>query len=396
MRIKILLSTSIFPNRFEINRGVYIKKQIQELALRNRVTIMAPVPYLPRFLKGGARGFYAEIPIMDHIDGLEIRHPRFFVIPKLLRFLHGPFMFLSLIGEYRRAVRRERPDVMLGFWAYPDGFATVLLARLFRLPVVVGVLGCDINQLTRPYLHRVMIRWALDNCDQVLSVSDALKRVMVERLGLSPRKVTVIPNGIQEGSFSPQERDRAREMLGLAREEQIALCVARLEPIKGVDVLLRAFARIQRSGRRLVVIGDGGEMPRLRALVEELDLAHRLQLVGARPHEEIPVWMNAADLLVLPSLNEGWPNVLMEAFACGRPVVASRVGGVPEIVCRPALGILTRPGDEEDLARGIEEGLERKWDRKTIRARVQGRSWAVVAGELQRELERVLERHRSA
>ena len=396
MSFTILLSTSIFPNRFEINRGVYIKRQALELGRRGRLTILSPVPYYPSFLKNSARAFYAKIPAQDNIDGLEVQYPRFFIVPKLFRFLHGPFMFGSLFLAYRRVIRREKPDVMLGFWAFPDGFATVLLARIFRLPVLVGVLGCDINYFTQSYLRRKLIGWALRSCDQVLSVSEALKREMVRRLDLPPGRVTVIPNGIEEGRFFPQDQDRMRELLGLDREDRIVLCVARLAVIKGVDVLVRAFARVEGSEKRLVVVGDGEEMPHLKTLVEELGLSNRVRLAGSKSHEDIPAWINAADLLVLPSINEGWPNVLMEAFACGKPVVASEVGGVPEIVNDSALGILTRPGDAEDLARGIEEGLGRDWDQAAIRARVQGRSWAVVADELHRELERVLERHRSS
>ncbi|HHS83917.1 MAG TPA: glycosyltransferase family 4 protein [Gammaproteobacteria bacterium] len=395
MRINILLSTVIFPNRFEINRGIYIKKQALELARRDRLTIVVPVPYLPSFLGSTPLGFYAKIPREDNIDGLQVHYPRFFIVPKVLRFLHGPFLFFSVCRFYYRVIRDEKPEILLGFWAFPDGFANVLVAKIFKLPVVIGCLGSDINQCTKTYLRRKMIGWTLRNCDQVLSVSEALKAEMVNRLNVSPQRVTVIPNGIEEEIFYPRDRNEMREVLGLEKQCQIAVCVARLEPVKGIDILVHAFARIRRDGRLLVIIGDGEEMSRMKSLVEELGLSRSVLLLGSKPHDEIPDWINAADLLILPSRTEGWPNTLMEAFSCGKPVVASRIGGVPEIINSPMLGIMTNPGDAEDLARGIEEGLARDWDAEVIRARVLGRSWAVVTDELRTELQQVLQRCRT-
>ncbi len=392
--IKILLSTVIFPNRFEINRGVCIKKQAVELARSDIVTVLVPIPYLPSFLSGSARGFYAKIPREEAIGGLLVRYPRFFIIPKILRFLHGPFMFLSVYRYYRQIVKTEKPDILLGFWTFPDGFANVLIAKCFKLPVVIGCRGCDINKFTNPYLQRKLIGWALRNCDQVLSVSEALKTEIVNRLDVPSHRVTVIPNGIEEERFYPQDKNEMREMLGLKKGHHITLCVARLEPVKGVDVLVRAFAQLDGNGKQLIVVGDGNEMQTLAALVDELGVSDRVLLVGSKPYDEIPRWVNAADLLALPSITEGWPNTLMEAFSCGKPVVASRVGGVPEIVNSPRLGIMTRPGDVDDLASGLKEGQAREWDADTIQARVQGRSWAVVADELRAELKQVLNRYR--
>jgi len=380
--LRILLSTVIFPNRFEINRGIYIKKLIAALAQRDRVSISVPIPYVPAFMKRLRRGFYAEIARTERLDGLEINYPRFVIIPGVLRFLHGPFLFVSVFPFYRRLIKEKRPDILLGFWTFPDGFANVLMAKWF-------------GQLTRPRIQRALIGWALRNCDQVLAVSEALKGEIVARLGVAPERVTVLPNGIEADRFIPQDRDAMRKSLGLSMSDRIAICVARLEPVKGVDLLIRAFARIQHERERLVVIGDGSEMERLKALIAELGVSERVQLLGAKPHEEISRWINAADLLVLSSRTEGWPNVLMEAFACGKPVAAFRVGGVAEIVNHPALGILAEPGDLEGLARAIEEGLDRSWDPVFIRKRVQGRSWAVVSDELHQELQRVLEHRRA-
>ncbi len=392
--LRVLLSTVIFPNRFEVNRGIYIRKLIAELARRDQVSIVVPVPYVPKLMSWSRRGFYAEIGHVERLDGLEINYPRFVVIPKIFRFLHGPCLFASVFPFYRRLIHKERPEILLGFWTFPDGFANVLIAKLCGLPVVIGCLGSDVNQLTKPRIQRMMIGWALRNCDQVVAVSEALKREIISRLGVVPERVTVLPNGIEAERFFPRNRDAMRRELGLDPAERIALCVARLERVKGIDLLIHAFARIQ-GGQRLVIIGDGSEMEPLRALIARLGAAERIELLGAKPHDEIPQWINAADLLVLSSRTEGWPNVLMEAFSCGKPVAAFRVGGVPEIVNSPALGILVEPGDVEGLSAAIEQGLQRPWDPALIRERVQGRSWCVVSDELHQALRQVLERRKA-
>ncbi len=394
--LRILLSTVIFPNRFEVNRGIYIKRLVSELAFQARLSIVVPVPYVPSFLRRSGRGFYAELGRKEQLDGLEVNYPRFVVIPKVFRFLHGPFLFLSVYRFYRRLVQRERPQILLGFWTFPDGFANVLMARIFGLPVVIGCLGSDVNQLTKPRIQRALIGWTLRNCDQVIAVSAALKEEIVMRLGVVPERVTVMPNGIEPGRFVPRDRDEMRRKLGLDPMARIAICVARLEPVKGVDMLIRAFCRIPDERCQLMVIGDGTEMESLKGLIEQAGAGERIRLLGAKPHGEIPDWINAADLLVLSSRTEGWPNVLMEAFSCGKPVAAFRVGGVPEIVNDPALGILVDAGDVEGLSRAIKEGLQRSWDATLIRRRVQGRSWAVVAEELHQILQQVLERRSSA
>lgn len=381
--MNILVSTTIFPNSIEINRGIYIKKQVLSLSKINniKIKVIAPIPYVPHKLKLKKYIKYNHIPSKEIVDGFEIYHPKYFILPKAFRSLHGIFFFISLLKFYLDVIKRFSPDIILGFWTYPDGFANVLFAKMMSIPVIIGCLGSDINRYKNYFFHRKMITWSLGEADKILVVSNALKEEVV-KLGIEPNKVKVIPNGIESDIFFPKNRDEIKEKLKLNLNERIVLCVARLSAEKGVDKLIKAFSKLKRNEVKLLIIGDGPEKKKLMELTQQMGLNGRVNFIGERPQREISDWINASDILCLPSLSEGWPNVLMEAFACGKPVVASRVGGVPEIITSDKLGIMVPPGDIEKLAEGIEQALKTSWNSQLIRSSVAHRTWDIVAQEI--------------
>lgn len=379
--MNFLIFTGIFPNAHDRNRGVFHFKLAQALSKTGGVRAIAPVPYFPAFIPSDKYHRFSVVPRHDVLDGMAVSYPRYYVVPRVLRWLHGIMVYLSVLGHCRAAVRRHRPDAMLSFFAYPYGFASVLLARAVGLPVIVNCRGSDINHLTRPMIQRRLIVWALKHCDRVTAVSAALKHEIV-RLGVPERHVVVLPNGVDVDRFSPSDQNVARRALGLDPERPMVLCVSQLRRVKGIDLLLDAFARLRGDGIRLVIVGDGEERAELEAQLSRLQLSEVVSMVGSKPHDEIPRWMNAADLVVLSSRTEGHPNVLLEAMACGRPVVATGVGGVSEIITSDTLGLVTRPEDDDDLAEGIRRALSREWDREVLRAAAHARTWDQVAREL--------------
>jgi glycosyltransferase involved in cell wall biosynthesis len=182
------------------------------------------------------------------------------------------------------------------------------------------------------------------------------------------------------------DRAAARRALNLDPHQSRLVCVSRLSREKGIDLLVDAMAQVRERGVCLTVVGDGPEYAALVARRDRLGLAGRVDFVGRRDHDEIPRWMAAADAVVLSSRTEGHPNVLVEALASGRPVVATRVGGVPEIVTGPELGIVVPPEDAAALARGIDDALARVWDTGTLARAARARTWHDVADDLHRIL----------
>jgi glycosyltransferase involved in cell wall biosynthesis len=153
--------------------------------------------------------------------------------------------------------------------------------------------------------------------------------------------------------------------------------------VKALDVLVRAWALLVGTHpalrRRLVLIGEGGERARLERLVRETDLSASVQFLGALPQAAVAEWLAASDLLCLPSHAEGSPNVIVEALASGVPVVASRVGGIPDLVQDGVTGLLTAPGDAPALARALAAALERRWDPLALVRSVSGLTWPALA-----------------
>ncbi len=387
--MRILLCTGLFPNRTNLQRGVYVLRQAVALSRRVDVRVIAPVPYFPAFAKSRKYSGFSRIPRKDTIEGIDVVYPRYYVIPRLFRFHHGLLLVFSVLNSFRRMVGEFRPDVVIGFFAYPYGYATVQLARMARVPVIVGVLGSDINVMARSGLRRRMVRGCLNASDKVFSVSRALKQATID-IGVRPEKIIVIPNGVDAERFARETRSQARAALKLPDSGRIVLCVANLVRIKGVDLVVRAFRDCGDESAVLVVVGDGEEREELQRLIGGMGLEERIRLVGAKPPTEVPRWLAASDLVVLGSRAEGHPNVLLEALASGRPVVATRVGGVSETITKEELGLLVEPEDAGALATGIREALSREWDEDAIRQIGVGRTWDNVADEIIAEVQSLL------
>jgi glycosyltransferase involved in cell wall biosynthesis len=225
-------------------------------------------------------------------------------------------------------------------------------------------MGSDINDYAqRPY-RRPQVAWAMRAADRVIAVSNHLKGE-VEKLGASPANVEWIPTGVDATRFFPVERRAARAEIGERESGKLVVVPGRLSREKGVNFFLDALAKLD-PAVRAVIVGDGAERPRLEAQASSLGIGERVVFAGYQPEARMRVYYSAADVVCLPSLEEGWPDVLMESFACGAPVVASDVGGVSEIIQLTGAGILAPAGDSTALAESLRGGLARDWDRAKI------------------------------
>ncbi len=383
-RIELLLITTLFPNSQEPNRGIFNYHLVKELQDWCNVTVIAPIPWFPKanFLRHFSNWHRtSQLRGKEQIRGIDVYHPRYLAIPKLSGFLRALSLYFTLERVIRK-IRGERSfDLINAHWIFPDGVAAVKVSKKLRLPIIVTGHGTDVNLYLTYSLRRVQIRDALQKTDVVSVVSPELKKKIVE-LSISEHKVRVIPNGVDSERFTPTDKASCRRRLGLPSDRKIVLFVGKLDTVKGIEYLLEATAEIRAACQNLfiAIVGDGPLYQSLIRKTQELDLTGLVTFFGAKPHEEIPLWMNSCDLFCLPSLREGWPCVIMEALACGKPVVASRVGGVPEIV-NEKNGFLVEPRNSKDLAQGIERALERSWDIREILTTVNGFSWKASAQE---------------
>jgi teichuronic acid biosynthesis glycosyltransferase TuaC len=212
-------------------------------------------------------------------------------------------------------------------------------------------------------------------------------------LGASSARTHVIPNGVDDRRFRYTGRTEAREKLNLPANAEILISVGALIPSKGHQLMIRAFALVAPShpNLQLHILGEGSYRQELEELVRELGLKDKVELTGKRPNEELQLWFNAADLSCLASAREGWPNVVTESLACGTPVVATSVGGIPEILHKPELGVLVEQ-TVESIASGLKKGLSTKWDRQAISKLTRARTWEAVGAEVEAVLAQAIQK----
>lgn len=358
--MKVLVVSHMYPHALNPTYGIFVQEEVRELAKRCQVKVVSPTPWffpLKIFKKWYA---YTRIPLAETRSGIEVLYPRTIAFPKKIAFsLSGFTFFLSLLRCARVAEKGFRFDLIHAHTVYPDGFAAVLAARALRRPVVITLHGSDVNVHFQHRIWRKLGLFALSRADQVIAVGEGLRRTVANKQVTNEDKITVIPNGVDVSRFVPLPRVEALKRLGLQSEGSKILYVGNMRQSKGIDYLLKAAKMLLETFDHHIeffLIGEGEYERQARLLAGKLGITHAVHFTGGKPNEEIPLWMNAGDVLVLPSLSEGFGVVLIEAMACGRPVVATRCGG-PEDIVTPDTGILVPPADEDALWRAMAEVL---------------------------------------
>lgn len=371
-KLRILVITSQLPIAGEPTRGRAVYQTLRELATLADLTVISPVAIYPR--RGLPRSYlYQEPDDTFQPPGLAIRYVRYRVLPGISRPINGYLCGIAL----SRAVRDAQFDLVLSYWLYPDAFGAWRWAKSHCLPLVAGSRGSDLK--VRDFVSKVLTKRLVMHADRLLTVSRDLAQVAVNEYGAKFTHTAVIPNGCDTSIFHPGSRSEARAGLGLAPVGPVVLFVGRLVREKGLLELLHAANLLGGAGTRLqlVLVGDGPLRSDLEKLARELGVD--VLFTGALLPQDVARWLLAADVVTLPSYSEGHPNAVVEALACGRPVVATPVGGVAEIA-DPASMVLVKARDAESLASGLDAALNKSWDERKI-AGLYGRSWSEVAAD---------------
>ena len=372
--LRLLTFTTLFPNSEQPNHGVFVENRLRRLVASGEVesVVVAPVPYFPSTARCfGEWARYPRVARQEMRHGLSIHHPRFPVIPRVGMSIGPALLAAATIGLVRRQLATGMGfDVIDAHYFYPDGVAALWIGRHLRRPVVITARGTDINLLPRYDLPRRMICWGIANADRLIAVSEALKGALVD-LGAVPDGVEVLRNGIDLSMFGPADRRVARQKLALTRPT--LLSVGHLIERKGHDRVIEAMRQLPDFD--LIIVGEGPEREGLGHLVRRVGVVDQVRFLGSRPHAMLPEVYGAADALVLASSREGWANVLLEAMACGTPVVASNIWGNPEVVKTPASGVLMEQNTPEGVARAVRTLFANLPSRTATRAYAEGFSW---------------------
>ena len=399
----LVCASHLFPNYKNPNAGSFVVEQLRHLQRYCEITVLVPHPWVPPVVGRLSEKWwqYAQLPDKETVAGIKVLHPRRLVIPKVNSWA---WMTVSVTLSYWHFLSRShrftdspfhRFTHIEGHFVLPDGFATAFLGRQFGKPSIIHVHGTDVHTIPQQSaLLKFLTVWALRHADAIRAVSSDLAERAIKLMDAKTRrsgetekakKVWVIPNGVDLNKFRVMARQEARQQLGLDEDKRYLLYVGRLVAVKGLDLLLDAFAQLTQKWRdvELLLIGDGAEREALKHQATALGIRDKVHFVGAQPHERIVLWMNAGDVFCLPSHKEGLPTVLLEALACGTPIVATSVGGILEIVAEGQVGRLVRSRDPKEMAACIEEVMETRWDRQRLRDYVAERfSFDVVTKKL--------------
>lgn len=353
----VVLISNLFPLPWEPNRATFNRQQFAQISEDVNLKILVPVA-IGEWLK-----HRHEQP-----EDSNVRLCPYVYLPKFGRRFYSVFMFLSLLIHSGVWLKKQKPTVLFASWAFPEAVATSWLAKLLGTKFLFKVHGSDINLHGKITARAKQIVKASQRASGVLSVSDALKSEMI-KLGVDEAKIEVIYNGVDHDKFG-QISERPLK-------EKYLLYVGNLKHDKGVFELMNGFKTIaaEYSQIHLVYAGPGNNANKLKELAKQNGLENRVKFLGIVNHHDLPAWIGHAEALCLPSYNEGVPNVVLEAMASGTPVLATTVGGIPEIVDQNKCGVLIPPKDEQAVAEGLIELLSAEWNKEEIVAHSQQFTW---------------------
>jgi glycosyltransferase involved in cell wall biosynthesis len=377
--MRTLLFSTLYPSSARPVHGIFVETRVRELLRQGGVQtrVVAPVPwYWSTDPKRGRYAAMARTPAREVRNGVDVRHPRYLTLPKVGMTL-APFLLALGARAAVAEIQREGFDFDLidAHYYYPDGVAAALLARWFGKPLVITARGTDVNLIPNHRLPRMLIQWAARQARASIGVSQALVE-RLRQLGVDAGRLHVMRNGVDAQRFQPLPAAQVRSELGIVGTP-VVLTVGNLHEHKGQRLVVEAFARVREAHpqARLIIVGDGADRTALEQRVAALGLGEHTTFAGTVPNTDLARWYSAADVLVLASSREGWPNVLLEAMACGTPVVASAVGGVPEAVQTGDVGRLVHERSGAAFAAEILDVLASAPDRARVRSYAQGFSW---------------------
>lgn len=382
----ILYLTRNYPNNIFNTNGLWVEGLVRAMSELCNVGVIAPVPYFPPLIPPESYARYRKILIRQNVGGVEVYRPRFLAPPGY--WLHsyiGKLMYWSIVNKMDRYREKFHFDLIHAQFSYPEGYVGARLAKRYNVPLVITEHASWDPWMQQYPLVRKQAVWAAAVSSAVIAGSKFLGNTISPYLD-NPDKLISVPIGVDTSLFKPavdnHERDKTR-----------LIYVGRIHPTKGVDVLFKAMKIMLEKGVDVSLTLVGGDLgfrdfrkqeDKMRKLAGELGILERLDFVGSQPPEKVVEYIQNSGILVLPSRRESFGAVLIEALACGIPVVATRCGG-PEDFINQEVGVLVEKENPEELASGIVNILQRLDDypkEKLHRYADTGYSWNRIADKI--------------
>lgn len=376
--MRIISVSTDYPGPRNPQAGLFVQRRLEALSRFEDVRVIHLEPWFPllrpRPHAAGQNGYPNHPPAVR--SGM-------FYLPGVLKSLDSYWVQRAVVPAVRALEEQGPADVLDAHFGYPEGVGCMKAALRLGRPVFITMRGLE-RPLLRCRWRGAQLLWALRECTGIVCVSHSLKDLSLSH-GIDADKIRVLPNAVDRELYQPGDRDDARQILGIDRQARLIVCVGMLVHGKGQHLLLRALARLRdrHPGLRLVLIGGPAHEPRypdsLRKLATELRLDDSVILTGSLPPHRVATWLRAADLFALPTFDEGCCNAVLEAMACGLPVVTTPAGDNALLIGAPQRGLLVPIDDAGALAEGMERALARPWDRQKIAEYGAGYTWGEVA-----------------
>ena len=382
-RLKVLFVSNLFPNPQDAERGIFSLQLVKRLQEHCDIVVASPLPWFPNIsFLSFMKQYYAfsQIPYQYDTEGVTTYSPKYPLIPKASDALHPLFMGLTLKKNIERLHAQYNFDLIHSRWLYPDSVAVDKIAKSLGLPHVATACGCDVNvhlfnPVEGPQIHNM-----LDKAEAITVVADDLKKKVLSK-NIPEEKISTIVNGVDTSKFHLLDQGKCREQLGVKPDIKSCVFVGRLSSEKSVTTLVTAIANLNKQGKpiKLFLVGDGDERGALEAQAQSLNMGtDQIEFVGRVEHSAVATWLGSADIFCLPSLREGCPNVVLEALGSGTPIVASRVGAVPDLLSEET-GLMANPGDSDSLTEALSAAYDKEWDRPLIAESSKQFSWEASA-----------------
>jgi len=354
--MRVLVLSHMYPSTFNEVSGIFVHEQVKALVEKGvEVQVVSPVPWAPFPISRMSQKWkaYSEIPAESVWDGIKVWYPRYLTFPKGWFFASSGQRMYRGIKDVVAKIYEEFPfDLIHAHVALPDGYAGVLLNQHFGKSLVVTIHGQDLQHtVDRNAACRHAVSYVLNSASRTILVSHKLKRIATKYCNRSD-KLVVVPNGVDP----KQVVSRPIDLIDQQKEGPTLLSVSNLVQTKGIDLNLYALQRIRKKypALRYVVIGGGPEEAKLRKLAGELGLEEQVEFLGRLPHHQAMKYMAACDIFSLPSWNEGFGVVYLEAMATSKPVIGCQGEGIEDFVEHGKTGLLVKPRDVDSLVEALD------------------------------------------
>ncbi|MCC7430932.1 glycosyltransferase [bacterium] len=378
--MKILFLTEHFPSEDEPDASPVSYFAATNLSKTNKVYVVHA-----NFISSGKA---PEIKVEVYNKNFEVIRLPIALPPKGDRlWLRSILLKIALNYALEKLEYLKTVDVIFARMATTPGFAGVRLGKQLKIPALIWAAGSDIHTYPKIPVLRRFNKYALKNAQGITCNSEFLAKE-TEKLGIPKEKIRVVNTGIDKTIFFPQSKTETRKLLNLPQNKKIVLFAGHLIPIKGIDVLLNAWKIFleKEPDSQLVLCGNSELLGDYRKLTKGLEISKNVMFRPSIAHSEMRNWFGACDVFVLPSRNEGFPAVLMEAMSCGRPVVASKVGGIPEIVSSDEVGILVEPENIAELVKALQNAFTKNWDAQKISEAASRFDWEIFTKNINKFL----------